>query len=70
MPPTSKMAEVNFARSFLAMLDTRPIKLSGDHVEDPKSYPARSAVRSVPFYSHSTPSFYFVSFVLSFFFFI
>ncbi|KAI1210569.1 cell-cycle control medial ring component-domain-containing protein [Annulohypoxylon truncatum] len=37
------MTEVSFARSFLTALDSRPIKLSPDHVEDPKSYPARSA---------------------------
>ncbi|EMR61738.1 hypothetical protein MGN70_000099 [Eutypa lata] len=37
------MTEVNFARSFLSMLDSRPVKLSPEHVEDPKSYPARSA---------------------------
>ncbi|KAG8160528.1 hypothetical protein KVR01_010064 [Diaporthe batatas] len=35
------MTEVTFARSFLAALDSRPPKLSADHVEDPKSYPAR-----------------------------
>ncbi|KAI1800179.1 cell-cycle control medial ring component-domain-containing protein [Daldinia bambusicola] len=37
------MTEVSFARSFLAALDARPVKLSADHVEDPKSYAARSA---------------------------
>ncbi|KAI1095099.1 cell-cycle control medial ring component-domain-containing protein [Rostrohypoxylon terebratum] len=37
------MTEVAFAKSFLTALDSRPIKLSSDHVEDPKSYPARSA---------------------------
>ncbi|KAH6891139.1 cell-cycle control medial ring component-domain-containing protein [Thelonectria olida] len=35
------MAEVAFAKTFLASLDPRPIKLSADHVEDPKSFPAR-----------------------------
>ncbi|KAI7774683.1 hypothetical protein LA080_007990 [Diaporthe eres] len=35
------MTEVIFARSFLSALDSRPQKLSADHVEDPKSYPAR-----------------------------
>lgn len=35
------MTEVTFARSFLTALDSRPQKLSADHVEDPKSYPAR-----------------------------
>ncbi|KAI1311164.1 cell-cycle control medial ring component [Xylaria venustula] len=37
------MTEVSFARSFLAALDGRPIKLSPDHVEDPKTYQARGA---------------------------
>ncbi|KAI2473344.1 cell-cycle control medial ring component-domain-containing protein [Annulohypoxylon bovei var. microspora] len=37
------MTEVSFAKSFLTALDSRPIKLSPDHVEDPKSYPARGA---------------------------
>ncbi|KAI5466922.1 cell-cycle control medial ring component-domain-containing protein [Mariannaea sp. PMI_226] len=35
------MAEVAFAKTFLASLNPRPIKLSADHVEDPKSFPAR-----------------------------
>ncbi|KAF6827989.1 hypothetical protein CPLU01_08809 [Colletotrichum plurivorum] len=35
------MTEVVFARSFLAGLESRPIKLSADHVEDPKNFPAR-----------------------------
>ncbi|KAJ8121030.1 hypothetical protein ONZ43_g2417 [Nemania bipapillata] len=37
------MAEVTFAKSFLAALDGRAIKLSPDHVEDAKTYQARSA---------------------------
>ncbi|XXG97650.1 rRNA (cytosine-C5-)-methyltransferase nop2 [Hypoxylon texense] len=37
------MTEVSFAKSFLAALDSRPLKLSPDHVEDPKSYAARGA---------------------------
>ncbi|KAK8130060.1 hypothetical protein PG999_002440 [Apiospora kogelbergensis] len=37
------MTEVTFAKQFLAALDSRPLKLSADHVEDPRSYPARSA---------------------------
>ncbi|ORY64482.1 cell-cycle control medial ring component-domain-containing protein [Pseudomassariella vexata] len=37
------MTEVAFAKTFLSALDARPIKLSADHVEDPKSYPPRSA---------------------------
>ncbi|KAI1357538.1 cell-cycle control medial ring component-domain-containing protein [Xylaria arbuscula] len=37
------MTEVTFAKSFLAALDGRPIKLSPDHVEDPKTYQPRGA---------------------------
>ncbi|KAH7027855.1 cell-cycle control medial ring component-domain-containing protein [Microdochium trichocladiopsis] len=37
------MTEVSFARSFLSALDARPIKISADHVEDPRNYPARAA---------------------------
>ena len=44
--PFANMTEVAFAKQFLAALDARPVKLSADHVEDPRSYPARSAVRS------------------------
>jgi len=40
-----KMTELSFARSFLASLDSRPTRLSAEHVEDPRSYPARGAVR-------------------------
>jgi len=39
-----KMTELSFAKSFLATLDSRPTRLSADHVEDPRSYPARGAV--------------------------
>ncbi|KAF7542857.1 hypothetical protein G7Z17_g11218 [Cylindrodendrum hubeiense] len=35
------MAEVGFAKTFLSSLDSRPAKLSADHVEDPKGFPAR-----------------------------
>jgi ubiquitin-like protein 4 len=38
------MTELAFAKSFLTNLDGRPNKLSTDHIEDPRSYPARSAV--------------------------
>ncbi|KAL8365811.1 hypothetical protein RB595_004539 [Gaeumannomyces hyphopodioides] len=37
------MAEVAFASTFLSQLDSRPAKLSPDHVEDPRNYPTRSA---------------------------
>ncbi|KAJ6441947.1 ubiquitin supergroup [Purpureocillium lavendulum] len=39
------MTEVAFARTFLSSLDSRPVKLSPDHVEDPKNFPARPPVR-------------------------
>ena len=39
------MTEVSFARQFLSSLDSKPNKISADHVEDPRSYPSRSAVR-------------------------
>ncbi|POR34132.1 Uncharacterized protein TPAR_05644 [Tolypocladium paradoxum] len=35
------MAETAFAKTFVSTLDSRPIKLSADHVEDPKNFPAR-----------------------------
>jgi len=38
-----KMSEISFARSFLSTLDSRPSRLSRDHVEDPQTYPARGA---------------------------
>ncbi|KAI1084095.1 cell-cycle control medial ring component-domain-containing protein [Whalleya microplaca] len=37
------MTEVSFARNFLAALDSRPIVVPADHVEDPKRYAPRSA---------------------------
>ncbi|KAI9825226.1 MAG: hypothetical protein M1832_001260 [Thelocarpon impressellum] len=37
------MTELVFAKSFLATLDARPVRLSADHVEDPRKYPARGA---------------------------
>ncbi|KAI9744220.1 MAG: hypothetical protein M1818_002372 [Claussenomyces sp. TS43310] len=37
------MTELSFAKSFLTTLDSRPTKLSPDHVEDPHGYPARGA---------------------------
>jgi len=45
------MSEVSFAKSFLAPLDKRAIKLPADHVSDAKKYPAQSPVsipRSLP----------------------
>ncbi|KAK0651351.1 cell-cycle control medial ring component-domain-containing protein [Cercophora newfieldiana] len=32
--------EVSFAKSFLSLLDTKPTKITADHVEDPTNYPA------------------------------
>ena len=39
------MAEATFAKTFVSSLNSRPIKLSADHVEDPKKFPARPPVR-------------------------
>ncbi|KAH8593725.1 cell-cycle control medial ring component-domain-containing protein [Bisporella sp. PMI_857] len=36
------MTELSFAKSFLSSLDAKPTKLSADHIEDPRRYPARS----------------------------
>lgn len=32
--------EVSFAKTFLSLLDTKPTKITADHVEDAKGYPA------------------------------
>ncbi|KAF2811286.1 uncharacterized protein BDZ99DRAFT_570508 [Mytilinidion resinicola] len=37
------MSELVFAKQFLTALDSRPIKLSSDHIADPRSYPASNA---------------------------
>ncbi|ETS79520.1 hypothetical protein PFICI_09373 [Pestalotiopsis fici W106-1] len=37
------MAEVAFAKQFLAALDPRPVRISPDHVQDPREYPPRTA---------------------------
>ena len=37
--------EIAFAKSFLALLDSKPNKISADHIEDPRSYPGVSPVR-------------------------
>ncbi|KAK4101010.1 hypothetical protein N658DRAFT_449894, partial [Parathielavia hyrcaniae] len=34
--------EVTFAKTFLTLLDSKPSKLSPDHIEDPRSYPGTS----------------------------
>jgi hypothetical protein len=38
------MSEVTFAKSYLATLDKRPIKIAADYVSDPKKYPNQSPV--------------------------
>ncbi|KAG9236123.1 cell-cycle control medial ring component-domain-containing protein [Amylocarpus encephaloides] len=38
------MTELSFAKAFLSSLDSRPSKFTADHIEDPKTYPARGAV--------------------------
>jgi hypothetical protein len=45
----ASMTELAFARQFLTALDSRPIKLSSDHVSDPKHYPAQGAVCALSF---------------------
>ncbi|KAF4984682.1 hypothetical protein FZEAL_198 [Fusarium zealandicum] len=35
------MSETAFAQTFLGSLESRPFRLSADHVEDPKTFPAR-----------------------------
>ncbi|KAK0634536.1 cell-cycle control medial ring component [Bombardia bombarda] len=40
--------EVSFARTFLAILDTKPQKITADHVEDPRNYPAATPVLHPP----------------------
>lgn len=40
------MAEATFAKTYLTTLDSRPRKLSPDHVEDARRFPARPPVRS------------------------
>lgn len=37
------MTEISFAKQFLTALDSRPLKLSSDHIADPRTYPAQSA---------------------------
>ncbi|GME30770.1 putative ubiquitin supergroup protein [Neofusicoccum parvum] len=37
------MTEVSFAKQFLTALESRPSRLSSDHVVDPKTYPAQPA---------------------------
>ncbi|KAH0534077.1 hypothetical protein FGG08_007323 [Glutinoglossum americanum] len=37
------MTESSFAKQLLSALDSRPVVISSDHVEDPRKYPARPA---------------------------
>ncbi|KAK3343893.1 cell-cycle control medial ring component [Lasiosphaeria hispida] len=32
--------EISFAKSFLTLLDTKPSKITPDHIEDPRNYPS------------------------------
>jgi ubiquitin-like protein 4 len=36
--------EVTFAKTFLSLLDSKPPKISPDHVEDARNYPGSSPV--------------------------
>jgi len=38
------MAEVQYAKSFLGLLESRPLKYSSDYTADPRTLPAQSAV--------------------------
>ena len=38
------MSELSFAKQFLSTLDSKPIRLQADHVEDPKKYPMGNPV--------------------------
>jgi hypothetical protein len=50
------MTEVSFAKTFLGTLQSKPAKLSADHVEDPKTYPSRAPVSRQRRRSHSAHS--------------
>ncbi|KAK4120812.1 hypothetical protein N657DRAFT_624402 [Parathielavia appendiculata] len=42
-PTAANMAtELTFAKTFLSLLDSKPSKISPDHIEDPRSYPGTS----------------------------
>jgi hypothetical protein len=42
------MTEISFARSFLSALDMRPVKISSDHVADPRSFSPQAASYVLP----------------------
>jgi ubiquitin-like protein 4 len=42
------MGEVEFAKTFLAALNSNPTKIPADHVEDPKTYPPHGSVLPTP----------------------
>ena len=44
------MTELSFAKSFLAILDSRAIKLQSDYVADPKTFEPKGPV-NIPFSS-------------------
>ncbi|KAF2669004.1 hypothetical protein BT63DRAFT_478894 [Microthyrium microscopicum] len=48
------MTEISFARSFLSALDGRPIKVTSDHISDPRQLPAQVSY-TLPKYPHSPP---------------
>jgi hypothetical protein len=41
------MSEVTFAKSYLATLDKRPIKIAADYASDPRKYPNQSPVSTL-----------------------
>jgi len=46
------MSELVFARQFLSALDSRPIKLSSDHISDPRQLPSQVAY-TIPKYANA-----------------
>lgn len=46
--------ELAFAKSFLSLLDSKPTKLTADHVEDPRNYPASTPVGPLLFFPHKS----------------
>jgi hypothetical protein len=39
------MSELTFCKSYLNALDSRPVKLSSDHIADARQYPSGAVVR-------------------------
>jgi len=48
------MTEISFSRTFLSALDARPVKISSDHVSDPKKLTG-SFIYTIPRYPNAPP---------------